>query len=89
MVSLVGSQSLYLSHPSSLRSKQALTVSAQQGAATGVHLCTSQDALRDKGMYWERMSLRGPNPLVHDVQTRQAVWEKMAEECRLPEELRL
>ncbi|KAH8824772.1 hypothetical protein DL96DRAFT_143948 [Flagelloscypha sp. PMI_526] len=68
----------------------AFGVSTAEGAATAVYLATDKDYVpRHSGLYWYRMGLRGANRLVEDEKTRALVWDQMAVEAKLTEELKL
>ncbi|KAH8818925.1 hypothetical protein DL96DRAFT_375683 [Flagelloscypha sp. PMI_526] len=68
----------------------ALGVSTAEGAATAVYLATDKDYVpRHSGFYWYRMGLRGANRLVEDEKTRALVWDQMAVEAKLREDLKL
>ncbi|KAH8824902.1 hypothetical protein DL96DRAFT_1736475 [Flagelloscypha sp. PMI_526] len=66
-----------------------LGVSTTQGAATGIHLAASSKAAVNPGHYWYRMAIDGPNRLVHDVETRKLLFDQLANESGLGEELKV
>ncbi|KAH8824812.1 hypothetical protein DL96DRAFT_1610932 [Flagelloscypha sp. PMI_526] len=61
-----------------------------EGAATGVYLAIDQDYVpHHAGLYWYRMGIRGANRSVEDANTRAIVWDRMADETKLIDSLRL
>ncbi|KAH8823995.1 hypothetical protein DL96DRAFT_1683123 [Flagelloscypha sp. PMI_526] len=67
----------------------ALGVSTEEGAATGIFLATSKTAAMTPGTYWHCMETACPNPLTADSEKRKPIFDQLAIEAGLEEELRL
>ncbi|KAH8818926.1 hypothetical protein DL96DRAFT_375851 [Flagelloscypha sp. PMI_526] len=90
IVNALGSLFFFLIFSSLTKFICIFIVSTEQGAATAVYLATNKDFVpRYSGLYWYRMSLRGANRLVEDEKTRSLVWDQMAVESKLREDLKL
>ncbi|KAH8824516.1 hypothetical protein DL96DRAFT_1614306 [Flagelloscypha sp. PMI_526] len=66
-----------------------LTISTTEGAATAIHLAVSDAAAKNPGLYWYRMSISGPNRLVENAQNRKLIFDQLALDADLEENLRL
>ncbi|KAH8834011.1 hypothetical protein DL96DRAFT_1456474, partial [Flagelloscypha sp. PMI_526] len=64
-------------------------VTTTEGAATALHLASSDEPANNPGGYWYRMKLSAPNRLAEDVEVSKMIFDQMAAESGLDEHLRL
>ncbi|KAH8831008.1 hypothetical protein DL96DRAFT_1705464 [Flagelloscypha sp. PMI_526] len=66
-----------------------LGISTTEGAATAIYLAINDFPAKNPGLYWSRMLVTVPNPVVKDVQAGKLIFDQMAIEAGLAEEQRL